>query len=496
MTRNNMIVLILILAFILRLINLNQSLWLDEAVQAITAQNSIAYIFQEITGDFHPPLYYFLMHCWVLIFGSSEITLRMPSVLFGVGTVYFLYKLTMHVHSRFVAILVSLFLATAPFHIYYSQEARMYSMACFFTALSMYFFVIINELFINGLKNCQEKGIPRLVLLARNDNVLFVCYFIATTLAIFTDYYAFLVLLAQGIYLLARRKYKYLILNTCFLILCYLPWIPMFVTQIKTGMLATKMLPDWGKLVNVSFVKAVPLTLIKFTIGRITIFNKKVYAFVSTFIIFFYGFLISKGYFKGKKLLITNYQLLITLWFFVPLVVSWLASLFVPNFQPFRLLLILPAFYLLLVMGVGESEGDRRIRGIVIAIILTINLVSLSAYYFNPYFHREDWRGLVKYLQQQEDSVVILPSSASNWPIRYYDPEGKIILREGVGGVGKIKEVEDIEGDKAYYIRYLIPLFDPNELILAKLREQGYTKTVEISFNQIPVWKYELVTGD
>lgn len=54
-----MIYIILILALVLRLINLNQSLWLDEAVQAITAQNSFSYIFQEITGDFHPPFFSF-----------------------------------------------------------------------------------------------------------------------------------------------------------------------------------------------------------------------------------------------------------------------------------------------------------------------------------------------------------------------------------------------------------------------------------------------------
>ncbi|PJC28152.1 hypothetical protein CO054_01755, partial [Candidatus Shapirobacteria bacterium CG_4_9_14_0_2_um_filter_39_11] len=66
-----MILIIIFVALILRLVNLNQSLWLDEAVQAITARQNFSYIFQDIAGDFHPPLYHFLMHFWVRFFGNS-----------------------------------------------------------------------------------------------------------------------------------------------------------------------------------------------------------------------------------------------------------------------------------------------------------------------------------------------------------------------------------------------------------------------------------------
>ena len=42
-----------------------------------------------------------------------------------------------------------------------------------------------------------------------------------------------------------------------------------------------------------------------------------------------------------------------------------------------------------------------------------------------------------------------------------------------------------------FYIRYLVPLFDPNEKILAELKAKGYTKVNEISFNQIPLWEFK-----
>jgi len=477
-----MIFVVLIFALILRLINLNQSLWLDEAVQAVTAQKSFGFIFQELSGDFHPPLYHFLMHFWVRAFGSSEVVLRMPSVLFGVGTIYLVWKIGRLSNLRRLSYLGALFLATAPFHIYYSQEARMYSLATFLTAGSVYFFLRILEDNRRWLKDRAGIG-----------------YFIFTLLALYTDYYVFLVLLAQNIFLLTKRRYKFLFFNTFLLILCYLPWLPMFVTQIKVGMLATKSLPEWGKLVNVSFFKAIPLTLVKFTIGRITIFDKKVYGMVAVSLMAGYSWLMIKGvrgWLKETKGQLKNKLgdvkgTIIIMWFFVPLLISWVASLFIPNFQPFRLLLILPAFYLILAMGIEGQEGQGRTRWILTGAILLINLISLSVYYFNPYFQREDWKGVVEYIKAQPDSIAVLPSETSAWPIDYYDPRGETKLITVGKEAREMGEVGEIKGDRIYYIRYLVPLFDPKEKILQSLSDRGYNKTKEISFNQIPLWEFE-----
>ena len=474
-----MIFPILLLALILRLINLNQSLWLDEAVQAITAKGSFTYIFLEIVGDFHPPLYHFLMHYWVLIFGSSEIALRMPSVLFGVGTVGIVYLITKKItDSKICSIIAALFLATAPFHIYYSQEARMYSMGTFFMAVSFYYFLRILK---------DDKG------------ALKVIFFIATLAALYTDYYAWLGILAQVIYLLIKKKFKFGIWYLLFVI-CYSPWLPMFLTQIKTGMMATQSLPEWGRLVNLSFIKAIPLTFIKFSIGRISIFNKTLYTGVAGLIIGLNSFLLFRAIRGWLKEGLKESKGVVVAWFFVPLVIAWFVSLFVPNFQPFRLLLILPAFYLLLLFGIFSFKS-KVIRSGLTALVITINLSSLAVYYFNPYFQREDWKGLVNFLQKQENSQVLLPSETSNWPIRYYDPESKIKLVYRAKGIAPINGLS-INGltdygprqEKIYYIRYLSSLFDPNELILAELKEAGYTKVKEVNFNQIPLWEYRLLT--
>ena len=83
-----MIYLVLFFGLIFRLISLNQSLWLDEATTALVARMPIADFFTKfMPADFHPPLYYIVVHFWVRLFGASEISLRIPSIIFGILTI-------------------------------------------------------------------------------------------------------------------------------------------------------------------------------------------------------------------------------------------------------------------------------------------------------------------------------------------------------------------------------------------------------------------------
>jgi len=76
-----MIALILIAGLILRLFKLDQSLWLDEAINVTFVKNLNlrSLVFEYSIGDFHPPLYHLILHFW-LILGKSEVWARLPSV--------------------------------------------------------------------------------------------------------------------------------------------------------------------------------------------------------------------------------------------------------------------------------------------------------------------------------------------------------------------------------------------------------------------------------
>src|SRR3989344_7952105 len=97
-----MIYLIVFLAALIRLVALKQSLWLDEAIGAIAARD---YSYTGILTDFiiadnHSPLYYLTLKAWTSIFGYSEIAIRFPSVLFGIGTIWFAYLIAKLINSK------------------------------------------------------------------------------------------------------------------------------------------------------------------------------------------------------------------------------------------------------------------------------------------------------------------------------------------------------------------------------------------------------------
>jgi len=477
------LIIILILGFILRLVNLNQSLWLDEAVQAITSKGSFLGLFTELHGDFHPPLYHFLMWGWVHLFGNGEIAMRLPSVFFGTATIYvvcLIAKKLLAKKSKF-PLIAALFLATAPFHIYYSQEARTYAMTVFLAALSTYWFI----------KMINKSG-------QRQKSSFF--YILSTVLLLYADYYGLFVFLAQIIagMIILRKKITKVLLHYVSVFLLFLPCLPLLWIQLKTGSQATAFLPEWGRLVNLSFWKALPLTFIKFSIGRITIFNKKIYAAVAAVLFLSYGLILLNGFFKNKKFRINDLLLIILFWFLGPVLLAWLISFFIPNYQPFRLLLALPAFYLLLVYGISKFFS-RKTQVALVVFILVVNLFSLGVYYFNPYFHREDWRGVVNYIEENgnEKTLALIPSETSHWPYDYYSQK-KVPLVGVARGFGVVKKqdlanlvVSEKEPERIYYLYYLADLFDPQNLIPNWLEGQKFVKIREVSFNQIRIQEWE-----
>src|SRR3990167_10650724 len=140
-----MIFIILLIALVLRFISLNQSLWLDEAINVNVARalSFKSLIFNYSLGDFHPPLYHLILRGWILLFGSSEVLVRLPSVFLGVATVLITYLIGKKLFENKTALIGATLMSTAPLHIYYSQEARMYMLAAFLSSLSIYFFISI-----------------------------------------------------------------------------------------------------------------------------------------------------------------------------------------------------------------------------------------------------------------------------------------------------------------------------------------------------------------
>src|SRR3990170_3226782 len=246
-----MIALILIAGLILRLFKLDQSLWLDEAINVTFVKNLNLHslIFDYSVGDFHPPLYHIMMRGWVLLFGTSEIAVRLPSVILGLATVYIVYLIAKKLFDNKTALISATLLATSPLHIYYSQEARMYMLAAFLASLSVYFFIS----------------------LFKKDNIWYWTGFIVSTaLMLYSDYLPYLLIPAYIIYLLLVRKkieastVKAFIPSFIIIALLTAPWLYLFPKQLNIGLSAAAASPAWAQVVGSPQAKNLLLVFVKF----------------------------------------------------------------------------------------------------------------------------------------------------------------------------------------------------------------------------------------
>ncbi len=141
--------LVLLAAFALRVIALNgRPMWYDEAFAVLYAEKSFAAMWygtvtlvQGAAADVHPLFFYSLLHAWMGLVGQSPFAVRFMSVAFGVATVALVYRLALALFGRRVALIAGAMTALAPFHIAYSQEARMYAQLGLFGTLALYAFV-------------------------------------------------------------------------------------------------------------------------------------------------------------------------------------------------------------------------------------------------------------------------------------------------------------------------------------------------------------------
>ena len=103
-------------------------LWLDEALSVDIARLPIGDIPTALRHDGHPPLYYFLLHGWMSLFGEGDTAVRSLSGVFGVLALPLAWYAGRRAGGRLTAIACVALLSVSPFAIRYSTETRMYSL--------------------------------------------------------------------------------------------------------------------------------------------------------------------------------------------------------------------------------------------------------------------------------------------------------------------------------------------------------------------------------
>ena len=131
--------LLIVAALMWRLVNADSRfLNADEAMHYLLAkQPSFLDAYRASLGTAHPPLLIVLLYFWTKV-ASNEFFLRLPSVVAGTASGWFLYRWLRCVSDRATALAAMALLLFSPALIYTSAEVRQYALALCFMSAALY----------------------------------------------------------------------------------------------------------------------------------------------------------------------------------------------------------------------------------------------------------------------------------------------------------------------------------------------------------------------
>ena len=194
----------------------HQGFWFDEGNTALLVHFSLPKMLGLIPQtESTPPLYYGVAWVWARAFGYGESALRSLSALAGVLTIPMAFQAARKLVSARVGVAVAALCAGNPFLIWYSQEARSYSLLVLLSAASLLGFAYV-----------LERPTPRRVA----------GWVLCSALALATHYYAVVLVAPEAAWLLYRlRGHQSVQVGVGIVALCGLALIPLALSQSSTG---------------------------------------------------------------------------------------------------------------------------------------------------------------------------------------------------------------------------------------------------------------------
>ncbi|RLB37648.1 MAG: hypothetical protein DRH12_14040 [Deltaproteobacteria bacterium] len=395
------------LAFVLRVWGLGtQGLWADEIATVMFAERPTVpdQLKWLLNARNQPPGYHLTMRAWLWP-GHQEFWVRVPSVLWATLAVAVIYALGRRMAGRRVGALAAFLLATSPLHVWHSQNARMYPMLVTLALLSNLFLVRLAK----RERWCDWLG-----------------YFVCSVAAMWTNFSAPFVILAQMVYLVfTRRRYMKLVQHwfVCMVAmgLAFSPWaIAIFLNGglHKAGIWWIPPARPFEPLVTwYSFVMgpagAPDAFYGLFLVGGLTALALLFYAAWAT----------------------RRESALLTLWLALPAIMVMLISLDLPIPQKRSayldrfLLATLPPLLLLIAWGmVRLVQHRRRLGELVCTLVCVPMLVSLARPYLDTRFRRDDWRGVLEYINAHAKPGDRLLMHAGDVHVLYYYRARKDLL--------------------------------------------------------------------
>jgi hypothetical protein len=489
-----LLILILLVAAAMRIGGLTAfSLSNDELSAMNRLQfDSIAEVIRNgVYPDYHPAGVQLFMYIWTKLFGDSEFIIRFPFALFGVGSVYFLYKTGRLWFGAATGLLAAAVLAVLEYPILYSQIARPYSPGLFFSLLAVWYWtraVMKPEFKANGKVNLLN----------------YLGFILSVSACMYIHYFSFIfagILCFTGLFFLRRETFLPYLLSGAAIVLLYIPGSGVFIHQLgkggvggSEGWLGPPESDSFEKYLKYVFNDSGNLRLLFLIIG------------VGSYLVY------RKNVKPGK------YQLLCILFFLLPFFIAYYYSIWKNPVLQYSVLLFSFPFLLLLLFSFIPAGTPGKTVTFLIIIVLTggaYSTIEEKKYYSSQHF--SEFRGIADRIIELDskygkDSINHVINIHAPYYINYYlDKKDhktnfslyRVTSDEEIYEFSKIVE----ESRTPYFLFAFSNMFDTPEfdqIIRSRYRYlllrdsmlysglRFYTlHKVENSINQLPLFTYQ-----
>ncbi|MEK7581423.1 MAG: glycosyltransferase family 39 protein [Patescibacteria group bacterium] len=383
---------------------LTRGFWGDEAWTSMISLLPYTQMLKTTAADFHPPGYYTIVGLVYRFLPPTEINTRLVSLVFYFLTLFMVYKLASYVKGGTFGVLSALVVALNPIFFTYAFEARNYTMFAFVATGSVFFLIELSKKFSKARA---------------------IAFILFTTLGMYTHYYMFFILGAQGIYLLLFDRKIFLKMMLLYVVVgvLYLPWLKALVGQLTSVSSSYWIAPiDWRHTHYEALLRILGGEQKNDVLNIFSLRDTLFWLSISLL-----GLGVVQHILRHK---FEKPYLLIWLWAVVPFILATLPGLQVDGFKfPFR-----PIFFWRYLIGssiplsmvivhAGLKLPKQMALVLIGAIILLSAIVDVRTFSSSPYSFREEYQNKVlEQIETSDDIVTILPSFAE--VIYYKDRNG------------------------------------------------------------------------
>ena len=359
-------------------------------------KSSVTDITNEVVAmEVFPPGYPIMMHYWISIWGDSEFSVRLPSLIFGVASIVMLFLIGANLFEIYTGLLAAFFMSTGMLQILFSQEARLYSLFGFLTLFSTYALI---------------KYVKKDKLRDKHRQVWSATYIVVTVAAFYVNYLTIFLVIFQMLTLLYLNVHhaKRMILPLCIVFVLCIPLINIMTRQFTvhharwTGLLITYGIPQSISKIGL-LLFALPMVSITL-LGALVIIKKKELKHLKID--------------KREKMLIGIVFLVSAVIYIIFLDVITRSFVLVRHSYFF-----VPTIYIAMAKYIESCFKNKRVQAIFIMLIIIFNIMAVSYYYQKT--SKPDWRSATSFISviDEDPSVIFLRSGSNSEIFKYYFKE-------------------------------------------------------------------------